>query len=321
MARRTTFAASIGAAGVALAMASTLVATAAPVQSDAESLEAPVTVNNATIAEGDVSPFIIGGEELKDISENPGAVGLHVKIDDPNSTGLVCGATRIGPKWALTARHCIKEQKDYTLESISSYSIDRRYGPKIHFDHTKIVYYPEANVDAALIPLDEAGPGMIAQYSTRTPDTGETVVSMGYGQTGVDSTDTTVMKKANVQVTGVGKATGVAPGGYDGGDHIFTQGINGRCWRGDSGGPLWDSQNKLIGITGWGNRPNSDDEITGRCGYVHLGYIANWVQEVTGIAPDTPQETIPLPDDEQPGEPTPEPTPEPTGEFSLPFFP
>lgn len=317
MARRTTYAGSIGAAGVALAIASTLVATAAPVHTDAESLStAAPAAAGATVA-----PLIIGGEELTDISQNPGAVGLHVKVDDPNNTGLVCGATRIGPKWALTARHCIKEQKDHTLVSISSYSIDRRYGPKVHFDHTKIVFHPESTVDAALIPLDEAGPGMIAQYTTRTPDTGETMVSMGYGQTGVDSTDTTVMKKANVRVTQVGKATGVAPGGYDGGDHIFTQGINGRCWRGDSGGPLWDSQNKLIGITGWGNRPSHDEEITGRCGYVHMGYVADWIQQVTGIAPDTPHATIPLPDGEQPGEPTPEPTPEPTGEFSLPFFP
>jgi secreted trypsin-like serine protease len=208
----------------------------------------------------DMSPMIIGGGYA---SNFPYAARLFFNGREN------CSATKIAPRWILTAEHCVAGNGTYTFRAGS---LDQQSGGQL-VTGTRIIKHPSA--DLALV---QVGTAMSAPFSPLASSsdgvaTGQTVQLYGWGATCTNQPEincqSRYLKVANTRVTN--------PNGsdYRGGPAIAVQCVDGIAAGGDSGGPMFGA-GRQVGVA------STSDRAT-RSNYTRIATYRSWITQNAGV--------------------------------------
>lgn len=176
---------------------------------------------------------IVGGTTA---SSNPGVVALFLN----GSYG--CSASLLDSNSVLTAKHCIGNGSASAL-SFRVGSLQYGSGGTVH-KASKVVWH---SADLAVVTLSTpvSGAKAVSLASSR-PAQNETNSIWGWGRTSCNGAASSVLKTANVSVTQMSTD-------YYGGTAFYSTGINGYAWKGDSGGPQFNSAGQQVGVASTAN--------------------------------------------------------------------
>lgn len=221
---------------------------------------APASADTMTAADpAGVAPTIIDGGEA---DSGPWAARLLSGGQE------ACSSTIIGPKWILTAQHCV-EGGDL---SFHIGDLDQTKGEEA--TGVNVIEHP--SVDLALVELDHE---VEAEYATLADkqiiDEGDEVQVFGWGATCTDKPEIECqaqnLKVANVTVSGVN-----APcTDYRGGDAVCASRGDGITAGGDSGGPMFSGDTQ-IGVASTSDRATTT-------AYTHVAQYRDWIKDTSGI--------------------------------------
>lgn len=181
-----------------------------------------------------------------------------------------CTGEAIASQWVLTARHCTDSINSANVYYSNS-TTDR--GPAYKGDR----FLASPNGDVGLIHL--ASPHAITYYSklatSYTPKAGETMTIAGYGhRSGGALSDG--LYRAKVEVLGAGDD-------LYGGSGIHVQGIDGNPNKGDSGGPMRNSDNRIVGVDSRGDYSDGGTGIHSRSYWANITASRDWIKQQTGV--------------------------------------
>ena len=239
-----------------------------------------VACGNATTRTSDTK--IVGGDR---VSASEAIAKSTVALVTPYGEAF-CSGSLIAPRVVLTASHCVAEYDEDTLyvafglvakpgsikkanvREASNYVHNEDYDPSA-MDDAPATRPPN---DVAIVTLEEAAPSGYVPVKMLTLDddihAGETLTLAGFGLTSAEGDDSGVLRKVDVKMTSVDKASeeiefGDTPG-------------KSACM-GDSGGPAFlerDGQLRLIGVTSRGSSECDSDGI-----YTDVRYFQNWINQ------------------------------------------
>src|SRR6476469_3022905 len=176
-------------------------------------------------------PDIIGGGT---VSSAPW--GAQIYWDNVSTyNGFECSGTIIAAQWVLTAQHCLNSAGmhvrvgNVNLGQGTLVAVDRKVASTVG--------------DMGLLHLTSPVSTTYMTLASSNPPVGATNQIYGWGRTLNQSPPSSVLKTANVQVTGT------------------SRGANGCAWHGDSGGPeLYNGQQ--VGVCSTGSNSGSNPQGT-----------------------------------------------------------
>ncbi|MGI5504795.1 S1 family peptidase [Lentzea sp. JNUCC 0626] len=207
-----------------------------------------------------MSPMIIGGGNA---SNFPYAARLFVNGREN------CSATKIAPRWILTAEHCVASSGTYTFRAGS---LDQTSGGQL-VTGTRIIKHPSADLALVQVSTNMNAPFSPLAGSSDGVATGQTVQLYGWGATCTNQPEincqSRYLKVANTRVTN--------PNGtdYRGGRAISVQRIDGIAAGGDSGGPMFGA-GKQVGVA------STSDRST-RSNYTRIATYRSWITSNAGV--------------------------------------
>jgi secreted trypsin-like serine protease len=242
--------------GSALAVLSALVGCAAP------SNPGPADDVLARAAVGHVAGRIVGGEQA--------STGSDSVIRFVRGGETWCTGTLVAPNLVLTARHCVSNLDEESQDPCgkllgdldpSTFSVTTGVTPTGSVaTGAKIFHDGASNLcghDLALVLLDREVPNaQISVPRLSNAKKGEAGVAVGYGEDGRGQTPASRFQRANIRVIAVGPANSAYKPqsgnalGYSVAQGEFATGES-TCF-GDSGGPLFDSVGRVLGVTSRG---------------------------------------------------------------------
>lgn len=204
--------------------------------------------------DGDVKPYIVGGEEAT-VEDYPFAV----RLTTPDGDGF-CGGTLAAADKVVTAAHCVDGSEPDSVNVVSGRTVmssDEGTVSKV----TEVWVHPEygsdaENYDVAVLTLEapvEQAPAELATAEDPAYEAGTEATVLGWGMTEEGGEQSDHLMKVGVPITtdeecstAYGESykpegmvcAGVPEGGKD------------SC-QGDSGGPMV-VENKLVGVVSWG---------------------------------------------------------------------
>ena len=219
---------------------------------------APVTASAAP-EDPNMSPMIIGGGYA---SNFPYAARLFFNGREN------CSATKIAPRWILTAEHCVSGNGTYTFRAGS---LDQTSGGQL-VTGTRIIKHPSA--DLALV---QVGTTMTAPFSPigSQVDVGETVKLYGWGATCTNQPEincqSRYLKVADTRVTTTNGRD------YRGGQAISVRRIDGIAAGGDSGGPMF-ADGRQVGVASTSDRSSVSNYTS-----LNNSSYRSWIRTNAGV--------------------------------------
>lgn len=213
---------------------------------------------------------------------------VFILLSHVGRTVSSCTATLIAPNLLLTARHCVSASEDEVVVCGRSglgetYSADRlRASNAVNVQESMrwfrgaTVHVPEegndtCGYDVALITLTENVPASVAEPAIpridRDVEHGEPYVAVGYGQTELGEYGGRQSRKGLFVACAPGTCGRVARNG----EFVGDQGV---C-EGDSGGPAFDADGKLVGIVSRGGEG---------CSVPVYGTVTTWKELIRKVA-------------------------------------
>jgi secreted trypsin-like serine protease len=216
----------------------------------------------APVAEAAVSPDIIGGTQ---VSSAPWGAQVFWNSGGSEFDGFECSGTIIAAQWVMTAHHCQSSSGMHV--KIGNVNFDQ--GTNVAVDRQ----YTSPNGDIALLHLATAVQTTYMKLGSADPATGATNQIYGWGRTLNQSPPASVLRTANVRVTG--RSTDAY-----GGRAIASTGVNGAAWHGDSGGPEV-SGGVQVGVASTAG--NSGSNPQGVQNYASVAASRSWIRSTAGV--------------------------------------
>ncbi|MFI9382707.1 S1 family peptidase [Kutzneria sp. NPDC052558] len=216
----------------------------------------------APVAEAAVSPDIIGGTQ---VSSAPWGAQVFWNSGGSEFDGFECSGTIIAPQWVMTAHHC--QSSNGMHVKVGNVNFDQ--GTNVAVDRQ----VTSPNGDIALLHLATAVQTTYMQLGSADPATGSTNQIYGWGRTLNQSPPASVLRTANVRVTG--RSTDAY-----GGRAIASTGINGAAWHGDSGGPEV-ANGVQVGVASTAG--NSGSNPQGVQNYASVAASRSWIRSTAGV--------------------------------------
>ncbi|QUQ66414.1 S1 family peptidase [Kutzneria sp. CA-103260] len=217
----------------------------------------------APVAEAAVStPNIIGGTQ---VSSAPWGAQIFWNSGGSEFDGFECSGTIIAAQWVMTAHHCQSSSGMHV--KVGNVNFDQ--GTNVAVDRQ----YTSPNGDIALLHLATAVQTTYMKLGSADPATGSTNQIYGWGRTLNQSPPASVLRTANVRVSG--RSTDAY-----GGRAIASTGINGAAWHGDSGGPEV-SNGVQVGVASTAGNSGSDPQ--GVQNYASVAASRSWIKSTAGV--------------------------------------
>lgn len=205
-------------------------------------------------------------------------IHIHDGLKD-DGTPHHCTGTQIASSWILTAAHCIEgiaySDPKATPEMLKIYfSNDIEHpGPAATVDK----YIEQKNADLVLMHLSEdhhlSSYPTVAQKHEFIP--GEQATIYGYGSGALDQPHPTWLRRATMEAVAQEKS-------INAGELIRWSGVTGGSNHGDSGGPVMNEQEEVIGVIASGSHapyPMQDSYSKS----VDITQYRDWVKETAGV--------------------------------------
>lgn len=206
-------------------------------------------------------------------------VAVYVEVDDFSEPRFACTATRIGDRSYLTARHCLPEVATSAPPAPVVFLSATSRSASSNCDHD-IVLLPVARVtahatlDLALLVTDQDPlvdePPDFMRLSRAFPKLSDALVIAGYGLTESGSKES--LRSLHAEVVELGA------------HEITVQGLGGGACVGDSGGPLYVTDDSNV-TTLFGVLSKGSASCLGRDVYVDVSGAGDWITQRLGNSP------------------------------------